>query len=133
MILELDIADERNYPDLLDDLMIIYHVVADNNMLSNVVFTTKQDRLRDMIENGCINMNVSVAWIVSLDLANTALDIKDKVKNINYSIWLPYLTSEIVELAHSNGIKIKTWPAANQEEIDLAFDMGADYIITDFY
>ena len=113
--------------------MAIYSLVSETRMLPNTVFTTYHDMLQEMVNVGCLNMNVSVSGIYSIEKAQNALDLASNVNNVNFSIPIQYMSKEIVDFCHLNGVKVKTWTADSQDDIDNAYNMGADYIITDYY
>ena len=55
--------------------------------------------------------------------------LKDLLKNYSKYLGLDY--DKIVDYAHTNGIKVKTWTIVSESKLRECEDIGVDYIITE--
>lgn len=126
VVLELDIADNNRFSDsYLPDL---FNLVQKHGMLSRTVFCASQSRLESLQTiSSCVC--ISVSGIRDIKSLRSALLLKQKSLCINVSVPFDKITPEMCELAHSNGMYVKTWTYNFDADADAAFEKGADYVI----
>lgn len=128
LILELDLADESRFKR--EWIPVIYELVKKKGMLGQTMFTATKDEFEDFLAEPR-DIVISVSGVYRMSDAMRALPLKDKVTLCNFSVPHNYLTGQICNYAHENGVLIKTWTTTTQEQNDRCFSLGADYIITE--
>ena len=94
------------------------------------MFTATQDEFSDFLSESR-DIVISVSGVTNMATAQRALPMSKNVLLCNYSIHYNNLTDKIVDYAHSNGIKVKTWTIVSESKLRECVDIGVDYIITE--
>lgn len=128
LIIELDLADETRFKR--EWIPVLYDLVKAKGMLGQTMFTATQDELESFL-NEPRDIIISVSGVYHFSDAQRAMALKDKVTLCNFSVPKDYLTRQISDFAHENGVKVKSWTTTSQTETDRCLELGADYIITE--
>lgn len=128
LIIELDLADETRFKR--EWIPALYELVKKKDMLGQTMFTATQDEFAEFLSTPR-EIIISISGVYYMSDAERALPLRDNVTLCNFSVPHIYLKTSISNYAHENGIKIKTWTATTQQEIDKCVELGADYIITE--
>lgn len=99
-------------------------------MLGQTMFTATQDEFSDFLSESR-DIVISVSGVTNMATAQRALPMSKNVLLCNYSIHYNNLTDKIVDYAHTNGIKVKTWTIVSESKLRECVDIGVDYIITE--
>lgn len=126
VLLELDVA----YKFDKGALYPLYELVRKTDTQNLAIFCGTKGELEALLDSP-LDINISVSGIVDKQKAEEALLLKDKVKRMNYSIPFVNMTQELIDFAHSNGVNVKTWTVNTEDELQNAFQNGANYAITD--
>lgn len=128
VLLELDLADDDRFP--IENVYDLFMMVKECQMLSNTIFCAAVEKL-DSLASISNTINISVSGITTLQKAQEALYLKEKSMSINFSVATWNLVPHIVDFAHENGVKIKTWTCTTFEMSQECKERGADYIIVE--
>lgn len=126
VILELDLAGRMSG----DSLELVYDVVKKHGMLPLTVFTAQKAQF-DKFLSEKRDVCISISGIHNLTEAQESLYLRDLVMYANYSLQHWYVTKEICDYAHANGMKVKTWTISSKERLDKFFGVGGDYAIVE--
>ena len=125
VILELDLAGK--IPG--ERIDTIYNVVANNDMLDLTLFTARDNQLKVFLSQKK-DVCISISGVYNLDIAMSSLYLRDYSMYSNFSLPADSVKKEIVEYAHTTGVKVKTWPVDEASKAKMLFNMGVDYIQT---
>lgn len=125
MLLELDVA----YKFDKGALYPLYELVRKTDTQNLAIFCGTKGELEALLDSP-LDINISVSGIVDKQKAEEALLLKDKVKQMSYSIPFANITQELIDFAHNNGVNIKTWTVDDEQIVNELYRAGVDYIIT---
>ena len=128
LIIELDLADETRFKRQW--IPPLYELVKRKGMLGQTMFTATQDEFSVFLSESR-DIVISVSGVTNMTTAQRALPMSKNVLLCNYSIHYNNLTDKIVDYAHTNGIKVKTWTIVSESKLRECVDIGVDYIITE--
>ena len=117
--------------DLLDKLI---HILREENLISTSIVSSFI--LNELLKLKLLEPSLKVGLLLSADLVRPKL-IKRKIekiaKNNFYSIYPPFTTinKEIVDFAHSYGLKVIVWTVNDREIMENLIELAVDGIITD--
>lgn len=126
--IELDLADEDRFKD--EYMNDIYHLVKKCHMVHRTIFCAKKPRLEILTKNNN-KFKMSVSGICSQQDIMNATTLKEYAIDINVSIPYCCFNQNLSDLAHSQGLKVKTWTLKTKNNVDDAIRKGADYIIVE--
>ncbi|WP_120495428.1 glycerophosphodiester phosphodiesterase [Kiloniella sp. EL199] len=96
------------------------------------VYLTAQQKWLDNIAMG---QDGTSGWTADFDIDDYEGSVPKMVKSAGGSVWSPFyreLTSELLNEAHEQGLKVIPWTVNNREDFALLVKMGVDGIITDY-
>jgi len=117
--------------NLLDKLI---HILREENLISTSIVSSFI--LNELLKLKLLEPSLKVGLLLSADLVRPKL-IKRKIekiaKNNFYSIHPPFTTinKEIVDFAHSYGLKVIVWTVNDREIMENLIELAVDGIITD--
>jgi glycerophosphoryl diester phosphodiesterase len=117
--------------NLLDKLI---HILREENLISTSIVSSFI--LNELLKLKLLEPSLKVGLLLSADLVRPKL-IKRKIekiaKNNFYSIYPPFTTinKEIVDFAHSYGLKVIVWTVNDREIMENLIELAVDGIITD--
>ena len=117
--------------NLLDKLI---HILREENLISTSIVSSFI--LNELLKLKLLEPSLKVGLLLSADLVRPKL-IKRKIekiaKNNFYSIYPPFTTinKEIVDYAHSYGLKVIVWTVNDREIMENLIELAVDGIITD--
>ena len=117
--------------NLLDKLI---HILREENLISMSIVSSFI--LNELLKLKLLEPSLKVGLLLSADLVRPKL-IKRKIekiaKNNFYSIHPPFTTinKEIVDFAHSYGLKVIVWTVNDREIMENLIELAVDGIITD--
>jgi len=117
--------------NLLDKLI---HILKEENLISTSIVSSFI--LNELLKLKLLEPSIKLGLLLSEDMVRPKL-IKGKIvkvaKNNFYSIHLPYNTTnkEIVDFAHSYGLKVIVWTVNDREIMERLIELSVDGIVTD--
>jgi len=117
--------------NLLDKLI---YILREENLISTSIVSSFI--LNELLKLKLLEPSLKVGLLLSADLVRPKL-IKRKIekiaKNNFYSIYPPFTTinKEIVDFAHSYGLKVIVWTVNDREIMENLIELAVDGIITD--
>ena len=78
-----------------------------------------------------LNPKIKTGILVE-EIPNNFMDFAEKADAYSINIPIKYATHELVENAHSHGLKVYVWSANETEEIQKAKSLNVDYICSNF-
>lgn len=125
--IELDLSNDRIIYD--EYTQEIYEIVERHGMVNQTLFCGNAKKMEILTGlNNEVNIDPALWQVIDLD---KVIYLRELSKTMFVSLPLARVTSEFCKKAHDNNILVELWTCINSDEIEVARENGADYVLVE--